>query len=172
MLQEGPEVGHHFFLPEPDLHSAPSSCLAALPFLWLRLSTRPLHSRSAQPASPNPPQSGFPSDLFWLSPASPPVTITSRIGSSSSFLSGVSGGNLVFLLYRMRRVDCKACGVIVEQCPGPAATPTDQRPTCCFWHVGAQTFRDPMRAAIRFEVLTSALWDISDHMANWSSTRT
>jgi hypothetical protein len=32
--------------------------------------------------------------------------------------------------------------------------------------------RGPSAGGNRFEVLTSALWHISDHMANWSSTRT
>jgi hypothetical protein len=48
---------------------------------------------------------------------------------------------------------------------GRRQTPTDQGLHAVSGTLGAQTFRDPMRAAIRFEVLTSALWHISDHMA-------
>ena len=43
-------------------------------------------------------------------------------------------GFMVLLLYRMRRVDCRACGVRVEELPWAIGKHQLTRPTCCFGH--------------------------------------
>ncbi len=55
----------------------------------------------------------FSGDPVWPDLVIPEAIISASGGSSSFPLWGF----LVFLLYRMRRVQCKACGVVVEQVP-------------------------------------------------------
>ena len=45
-------------------------------------------------------------------------------------------GCMVVLLYCMRRVDCRACGVRVEAVPSEVGKHQLSRPTCCSWRTG------------------------------------
>ena len=50
-------------------------------------------------------------------------------------------GCMVVLLYCMRRVDCRACGVRVEAVPWGIGKHNSPRPTCCSWHTGRGSCR-------------------------------
>src|SRR6266404_802424 len=58
-------------------------------------------------------------------------------------------GFLVFLLYRMRRVDCRNCGVVVEEVPwGDGKQPVDQSLHAVSGSLGAETLLEGNRRGL------------------------
>jgi transposase len=49
-------------------------------------------------------------------------------------------GYVVFLVYRMRRVNCKHCGVLVEEVPWGMGNAPRPRFTCISWGIGRANF--------------------------------